>query len=44
MLREIDEEPSIGVCPGNENWMDDPIKYFLKNEKKQEIDDINVIF
>ena len=42
LLREIDEEPSIGVLPDNENWMDEPIEYFLKNEKKQDIDDINL--
>ena len=44
LLREIDEEPSIGVLPNHENWMDDLIEYFLKNDKKQNIDDINVIF
>jgi hypothetical protein len=44
LLREIDEEPSIGVLPYNENWMDGPIKYFLKNDKNKNIDDINVIF
>jgi hypothetical protein len=32
------------VPPDNENWMDEPIEYFLKNEKKQNIDDINAIF
>ena len=44
LLREIDEEPSIVVPPDNENWMDEPIECFLKNDKQQDIDDINVIF
>ena len=35
LLREIDEEPSIGLPPGNENWMDEQIEYFLKNDKKR---------
>ena len=34
LLREIDQEPSIGVPLDNENWMDEPIEYFLKIDKK----------
>ena len=44
MLREIDQEPSIGLPLDDENWMNEPIKYCLKNDKKQDIDEINVIF
>ncbi len=28
----------------DENWMNGPIEYFLKNDKKQDIENINVIF
>ena len=44
LLREIDQEPSIGVSAEDENWMNGPIKYFFLNDKKQDIDNINVIF
>ena len=44
LLRKIDQEPNIGVSVEDENWMNGPIKYFLKNDKKQDIDNINVIF
>ena len=44
MLLEIDEEPSIGVTVDINHWMIEPIEYFLKNDKKQDIADINVIF
>ena len=44
LLREIDQEPSIGVSMDIEHWMNEPIECFLKNDKKQDIEDINVIF
>ena len=27
-----------------EHWLNSPIEFFLKNDKKQDIEDINVIF
>ena len=44
LLREIYQEPNIGMPPFNENWIDESIKPFLKNDKKPHIEDINVIF
>jgi hypothetical protein len=44
LLREIDQEPSTGMPPLNDNWIDESIKSFLKNDKKPQIEDINVIF
>ena len=44
LLQEIDQVPSIGVPPDDKNWMNEPIDNFLKNDKKQDIEDINVIF
>jgi len=45
LLREIDQEPSIGVSVDIEHWMNEPIEFFfLKNDKKQNIEDIYVIF
>ena len=44
MLREIDKEPSIGMPLDDDNWLNEPIKYFLKNDEKHDIEDINVIF
>ena len=44
LLREIDEEPSIGVTVDIDHWMNEPFDYFLKNDEKQDIENINVIF
>ena len=44
LLRELHEEPSIGMPPVNENWIDESIESFLKNDKKLNIEDINIIF
>jgi hypothetical protein len=44
LLREIDQKPSIGVSVDVEHWMNEPIESFLKNDKKKDIEDINVIF
>ena len=44
LLREIDQEPIIGVSVDVEHWMNKPIESFLKNDKKKDIEDINVIF
>ena len=35
LLQKIDQEPSVGVSVEEENWMNGPIEYFLKNDKKQ---------
>ena len=43
-LRKLDDKPSIGMPPLNENWIDESIESFLKNDKKPHIEDINVIF
>ncbi len=44
LLREIDQEPSIGMALRNENWIGESIESFLKSDKKLNIEDINVIF
>ena len=44
LLREIEQEPSIGVSVDIEHWMNEPIVFFLKHDKKQDIKNINVIF
>ena len=44
LLREIDQEPSIGVSVDTDHWMNEPIVFFLKNDKQQDIEDMNVIF
>ena len=44
LLREIDQEPSIGVSVDTEHWMNSPIVFFLRNDNNEDIEDINVIF
>jgi hypothetical protein len=44
LLRELHEEPSIGMPPVNENFVEESIESFLKNDKKLNIEDINIIF
>ena len=34
LLQQIDQEPSIGVSVDIEHWMNKPIEFFLKNDKK----------
>jgi hypothetical protein len=42
LLREIDEEPSLGVTVDMDHWINDPIEYLLKNA--EDIENINVPF
>jgi len=44
LLREIDQEPSLGVAVDDEHWINDPIESFLQTVKKHDIENINVIF
>jgi hypothetical protein len=44
LLREIDQEPSLSAAVDIEHWINDPIESFLKNAKKQDIENINVKF
>jgi hypothetical protein len=44
LLKEFEEKPSLSAAVNSENWINDPIESFLKNSKKQDIENINVIF
>ena len=44
LLQEIDQSPSISVAVDVDHWINSPIESFLKSEKNNDIEDINVIF
>jgi hypothetical protein len=44
MLMDFDKTSSLSAAVEIEPWINDPIESFLKNAKKQDIENINVIF